>query len=482
MDALLGLFGLAGIICGIVAIIIGKLRKKPIKIPGLILAVGFALFIAGLAINSQKDNLVSTMDPGIKAPVETITPGTVPGNVPSPGSSPQSSPAPDHTPAPADPASAQPPATAPSSTPAPAPTASQTPDPAPVSTSETPKELKVTFIDVGQADSILIQTPEGKNILIDAGNAADYAVIKACLDAAKVRRLDVVVATHPHEDHIGSMASVIKAYEIGKIYMPKAVTTTKTYENLLMAIKEKGLKVIEAKGGVSIETGDSSITAEILAPNSSSYDDLNDWSAVVKLSYGKTSFLFTGDAEAVSEREMLAKKYNLKADVLKVGHHGSRSSTTAEFLSAVSPKYAVISVEKGNDYGHPSEEVMNRLKQAGIPVYRTDESGTIVCVSDGETIRFSANPGSYTFGGQSGTSGTSISPTPAPTPASPKPTPTPSPTPSPDATGDRIVYWTPGGKSYHYTKDCSTLSRSKTILSGKLSECPKSDPCDICTR
>ena len=181
----------------------------------------------------------------------------------------------------------------------------------------------------------------------------------------------------------------------------------------------------------------------------------------------------------------MLSKYDLKADVLKIGHHGSSSSTTAEFLSAVSPKYAVISVGKDNDYGHPAAGVMNRLKKAGIPVYRTDESGTIVCVSDGETIRFNVSPGSYTSGRQSGTSGTSITPTPSPTPgASSKqtPTPVPTPTPSPDTSGDRIVYWTPGGKSYHYTKDCSTLSRSKTILSGKPSECPKSDPCDICAR
>ena len=420
----------------------------------------------------------------------------MPEDVPTPASSPAFSPVPGGTQAttptqaptqiPTQATTPTPvPTPAPESTPTPIPVSVPSQTPAPVPNPETPKELTVTFIDVGQADSILIQTPGGRNILIDAGNAADFSVIKACLDAAGVRRLDVVVATHPHEDHIGSMASVIKAFDIGKIYMPKAVTTTKTYENLLLAIKEKGLKVTEAKGGISIETGDSLITAEILAPNSSEYDDMNNWSAVIKLSYGKTSFLFTGDAEDVSEREMLEKNYDLKADVLKVGHHGSISSTTARFLSAVSPKYAVISVEKGNDYGHPAAAVMNRLKQAGIPVYRTDESGTIVCVSDGETIRFNANPGSYSSGGQSGTSGTSITPAPTPTPgASPKPTPTPAPipTPSPDTAGDRIVYWTPGGKSYHYTDNCSTLSRSKTILSGKLSECPKSDPCDICTR
>ena len=477
IDALLGLFGLAGFVYGILAIILAKRSNKSLKLPGLILALSFALFLTGLAI-SPKDNLASGTDISIAEPGAKSAPEAVPGNAPIPGSFPSSYTERDNAPA-SEPAATP----APESTPISGSIESQTPGL--VFSPEDPKELRVTFIDVGQADSILIQTPQGKNILMDAGNTADYSVIKACLDAAGVRRLDVVVATHPHEDHIGSMASVIKAYDIGKIYMPKAATTTKTFENLLMAIKEKGLKASEAKGGITIETGDSLITAEILAPNSSDYDDMNDWSAVIKLSYGKTSFLFTGDAEDVSEKEMLSKKYDLKADVLKIGHHGSSSSTTAEFLSAVSPKYAVISVGKDNDYGHPAAGVMNRLKKAGIPVYRTDESGTIVCVSDGETIRFNVSPGSYTSGRQSGTSGTSITPTPSPTPgASSKqtPTPVPTPTPSPDTSGDRIVYWTPGGKSYHYTKDCSTLSRSKTILSGKPSECPKSDPCDICAR
>lgn len=329
--------------------------------------------------------------------------------------------------------------------------------------------LRVSYIDVGQADSILIQTPAGKNILIDAGNTSDADTIKKYLNGLKIKKLDAVIFTHPHEDHIGGSAAIIKAYQIGKIYMSRAVTTTKTYENLLSAIKNKGIKATEAKAGSIIDIGDASVELTILAPNSKDYEDLNDFSVVVKLTYNKTSFLFTGDAETVSEKEMLNKKYDLEADVLKIGHHGSRSSTSDAFLKAVSPKYAIVSVGAINDYGHPAEETMNKLKTAKIPVYRTDENGTIVCTSDGENIKFNVKPGSYNYGGGKDVKTSSVA------------------TPAGNAPGDTnstlLVFYTPNGKSYHYQKNCSTLSRSKTILEGKLSEAikkGKDDPCNKC--
>ncbi|GAW92764.1 hydrolase [Calderihabitans maritimus] len=169
--------------------------------------------------------------------------------------------------------------------------------------------------------------------------------------------------------------------------MPKVAHTTKTFEDLLLAIKGKGLKVTQAKAGVKLDVGPG-IEAVMLAPNNSSYDDLNNYSAVLKITYGSTSFLFTGDAEAESESEMLRTGYDLKADVLKVGHHGSSSSTTQAFLKAVSPKYAVISVGKDNKYGHPHTETLAKLAEAGIQVFRTDLQGTIVATSDGKTITF----------------------------------------------------------------------------------------------
>jgi len=247
--------------------------------------------------------------------------------------------------------------------------------------------LKVYFIDVGQADAILIKLPSGQNILVDGGNNDDGSLVVNYLKQQGVKRLDHVIGTHPHEDHIGGLDVAIKSFEVGKVYLPRVSHTTKTYEDLLLAIKNKGLRVTQAKAGVKLDVGPG-VEAVLVAPNSSGYEDLNNNSAVLKLKYGSTSFLFTGDAEAESESEMLRAGYDLKADVLKVGHHGSHSSTTPAFLKAVSPKYAVVSVGKGNDYGHPHSETLAKLAAAGVQVFRTDLQGTIVVTSDGKSITF----------------------------------------------------------------------------------------------
>jgi len=173
--------------------------------------------------------------------------------------------------------------------------------------------------------------------------------------------------------------------------MPKTTHTTRTYENLLLAIKDRGLKITTAKAGLDIDVGQG-IEAKLVAPNSDSYQNLNDYSAVLRLVYGNTGFIFTGDAESVSELEMINSGYSLKSDVLKVGHHGSSTSTTPAFLNAVSPKYAVISCGKDNSYGHPHQEVITRLNNTGVIIYRTDESGTIIAESDSSTITFDKEP------------------------------------------------------------------------------------------
>ncbi|MDD3654405.1 MAG: ComEC/Rec2 family competence protein [Desulfotomaculaceae bacterium] len=246
------------------------------------------------------------------------------------------------------------------------------------------EQLKVHFIDVGQADCILVQMPNEQNMLIDAGNNDDGDAVVSYLRKEGVRQIDYLVGTHPHEDHIGGMDTVIKSFNIGQVYLPKATHNTKTYEDVLLAVKAKRLNITPAKAGVQI-INSGGLSAVMLAPNADSYEDLNNYSTVIKVNFDKVSFLFTGDAEKQSEFEMMAKSApGLGADVLKVGHHGSNSSTTPAFLRAVYPQYAVICVGAGNDYGHPHREVLQRLR--GLKVYRTDMDGTIVFTTDGKEI------------------------------------------------------------------------------------------------
>ncbi|KYH35993.1 hydroxyacylglutathione hydrolase [Clostridium tepidiprofundi DSM 19306] len=255
--------------------------------------------------------------------------------------------------------------------------------------------LKVHFIDVGQADSILIEQDK-HFMLIDAGNNADSTLVVNYLKQQGVSKLDYLIGTHPHEDHIGGLDAVINTFNIGKVLMPKKVSTTKTYKDVILAIKNKGLKITVPVPGATYKLGAAEWT--ILAPGKDEdYEKTNNYSIVQKLRFGNTSFIFTGDAEDISEREILARKYDLKADVLKIGHHGSKTSTTKEFLVAVDPKYAVISCGKNNDYGFPHKTTMDKLKNRGITVYRTDECGTIVCTSNGKNISFDTKAGDYIY-------------------------------------------------------------------------------------
>ena len=247
--------------------------------------------------------------------------------------------------------------------------------------------LCIKYIDVGQGDSELIRLPDGETILIDAGEKKNADAVVSTLNDMSVTKIDYLIATHPHADHIGGMSEIVEDFEIGKVYMPRADHDSQIYLALLEAIDRKGLKITEAKAGTSFISGDN-IDADFLAPSSEVYSSLNDYSAVVKLKYKNNSFLFTGDAETLSESEMLGKGYDLSADVLKVGHHGSKTSTSAEFLNKVNPKYAIISCGVNNKYSHPSEETLEKLSAKNINVFRTDLMGTITLYSDGDNISF----------------------------------------------------------------------------------------------
>ncbi|ALG49152.1 ComEC/Rec2 family competence protein [Clostridium perfringens] len=255
--------------------------------------------------------------------------------------------------------------------------------------SKVPKdsELMISYMDVGQGDAAYIKV-NGNDILIDAGPRSNSKELLEQLKAKNIDDFELVIATHPHEDHIGGMVDVFKEYEVKAFYSPKITHTTKTYENLVKAVKDEGLKTKELKGGMVIDLGEGA-KFEVFTPQKSEYEELNDYSPIMKLSFGDTSYLFTGDAEKLAEEEALAKyKTSLDSDVIKFGHHGSSSSSSNAFIEAVSPKYGIISCAKDNKYGHPHRETLDIIKKYNIKTFRTDTDGEIILTSDGKSINF----------------------------------------------------------------------------------------------
>ena len=243
--------------------------------------------------------------------------------------------------------------------------------------------LKVHYLDVGQGDSIFIELPNNETMLIDAAESYQSENIINYLKNLNYQKIDYVIGTHPHTDHIGGLKDIINTFEIGKIYMPKVVSTTKTYESLLMAIKDKNLKINTAKAGISIiDTDDLKIN--ILAPNNSTYTELNNYSVVTKITYGTTKFLFMGDAEKLSENEI---KEDVTSDVIKIGHHGSNTSSSINFIKKVNAKYGIISVGLNNKYNLPKEETITNWENSGTKIYLTSINGTIRASSDGTNIK-----------------------------------------------------------------------------------------------
>ena len=249
-----------------------------------------------------------------------------------------------------------------------------------------PNEMKVHFIDVGQGDAILVQVND-KNLLIDSGPKSEKKKLVDYLDSLYIPEFDYVIATHPHEDHIGNMSYIINNYKIINFYSPKAQNNTSAFESMAESLARKNIKIMILKSNnTSINLGENTLV-EVLSPNLNSYDNLNNYSPVIKISYGNNSFLFTGDAEESIEKELASKSFNLKSDLLKIGHHGSSTSTSEIFLEKVNPKITVISVGKDNSYGHPTKETLEKIKNTRV--FRTDLDGSIVITSDGESLKSS---------------------------------------------------------------------------------------------
>ncbi|MEW9922822.1 ComEC/Rec2 family competence protein [Clostridium butyricum] len=250
-----------------------------------------------------------------------------------------------------------------------------------------PNLMYVHYINVDQGDAILIQV-NNKNLLIDSGPKSHKKQLVKFLNDLNISKLDYVIATHPHEDHIGNMNTVLNSYKVQSFYAPKVYSYTKSFEQMIDSLKSNNLKINPIKRGCNTINLGFQTNVEVFSPINDTYDNENNYSPVIKISFGNNSFLFTGDAEKEIEDKLILLNDDLKADILKVSHHGSSSSTSDAFLNRVSPKYAIISVGKNNIYDHPNDTIISKLNTYKINILRTDIQNNITLISDGTNISY----------------------------------------------------------------------------------------------
>ena len=318
--------------------------------------------------------------------------------------------------------------------------------------------FEIHFIDVGQADAALVLC-DGKAMLIDGGNAEDSSLLYTYLKNHNISQLDYVIGTHAHEDHIGGLAGALNYASVGTAYCPATSYDTKAFGNFVKALDKHGVSITVPSTGDSFTLG--SATCTILAVNTDSSDP-NNTSIVLRIVYGDTSFLFTGDAEREVEQTILNRGANINSTVLKVGHHGSESSTSYVWLREIMPQYAVISVGKDNSYGHPTEEVLSRLRDAEVKTFRTDLQGDIICVSDGKNVTFTVerNADADVFGGIGGNSTQQTNPPETNPPETEPPATTQPPETDPPADNGRDYVVNTSTKKFHYPS-CSSADDIK---------------------
>ena len=342
------------------------------------------------------------------------------------------------------------PTTEPTTAPTTEPTAAPTTEPTVAPENST---FEIHFIDVGQADAALVLC-DGKAMLIDGGNAEDSSLLYTYLKNHNISHLDYVIGTHAHEDHIGGLAGALNYASVGTAYCPATSYDTKAFGNFVKALDKHGVSITVPSTGDSFTLGSAACT--ILAVNTDSSDP-NNTSIVLRIVYGDTSFLFTGDAERVVEQAILNRGTNINSTVLKVGHHGSESSTSYVWLREIMPQYAVISVGKDNSYGHPTEEVLSRLRDAEVKTFRTDLQGDIICISDGKNVTFTVerNADADVFGGIGGNSTQQTNPPETEPPATTQP-----PETDPPADNGRDYVVNTNTKKFHYPS-CSSADDIK---------------------
>lgn len=338
-------------------------------------------------------------------------------------------------------------------------------------------KLTVHYIDVGQGDATLITCGEDA-MLIDAGDNSKGTALQSYLLSQDITELDYVIGTHPDADHIGGLDVVITKFDCGTILLTGEEKETKTYDDVVSAIEYRGYKKTLPSPRDTFPLGDASFT--ILAPLFGN-EDSNDNSIALLLTYGDTRFYFEGDAGEEEEEQILSSKADVGADVYKIGHHGSKTSTTDDMLDAVNPAYAVISAGEGNRYGHPHAEVLNKLRSAGIKTFRTDEQGTIVALSDGKNILFNMSPSNTWQAGEPG----SVSDREPAKGAAPSGVPGAEPNDplTEDIQGEKqdvMVYITDSGQKYH-AQGCRFLKDNGREISLQDAKAKGYDPCKVCS-
>ncbi len=334
-------------------------------------------------------------------------------------------------------------------------------------------QTDIHVLDVGQGLSVLVES-QGHYLLYDGGDRSASSFVVSYLKQEGVQTLDYVIASHYDSDHLNGVVGSLNVFPSAQIYAPNYQTDTKVFQSFENVVASKGIPKSQPAVGTVFELGDADI--QVLSPSGSGYSDVNNYSIAIRVQDGNKSFLITGDAEAESEAQICATGLNLDSDVYVVGHHGSGTSTSWDLLQKATPEYAIISCGAGNSYGHPHIETMEKLQAMEIDVYRTDKQGTVIASTDGNSLTWNAEPcNDYTPGDENDK------------PAQPQKSAggeNQASTNQPQ-TAATTVYWTPGGKSYHNSRNCSTLKRSKTIMEGNLSDAltaGKNDPCNVCVK
>lgn len=355
----------------------------------------------------------------------------------------------------------------PTTTPTPTSTPSSTPTPTPEPPQKT-GDMAVHFLNVGQGLSILVQSG-GQNLIYDGGDRSASSYVVSYLQKQNVETIDYLIASHYDEDHIAGLVGCLNAFDVEMVIGPDDDKDTQIYQSFLNGVSAQGISVQHPTVGQSYDFGTGTFT--VLAPASISADDDNANSIVIKLDNGDNSFIFTGDADSESESAMCASGLNLNCDVLSIGHHGSATATSWDFLQNTVPEYAVISCGEGNSYGHPDQDTMDKLQSMGIQVFRTDNQGTIIAVSNGTNITWNQEPCNDYSGGDAGTQPQSQD-----QPVVPQPQPTEQP-----SSGGGMVWLSETGSKYHSIPDCGNMNPNKAYqVSRSEAEAQGYEACKKC--